>query len=397
MRILMVHNRYLQRGGEDESYEAESDLLEAHGWQVERYEEDNLRIEQLGRVRTAARSIWSWQAHRYVREAHRLRHFDILHVQNFFPLISPSVYAAARSRGAAVVQTLRNYRLLCPVGTLFRDGQVCEDCVGRRVAWPGIRHRCYRQSAAASGAVAAMVGIHNMLDTWTDMVDVYVAPTHFARAKFVEGGLPAERIMVKPNCVHPDPGVGAGDGGFALYVGRLSPEKGIGTLLAAWSRLQQPPPLKIVGDGPLAAMVRKAGQSIRAMEWLGWRPNDEVLELIGRAAVLIMPSIWYETFGRVVIEAFAKGTPVIASNLGAVAELVTHGATGRLFAPGDPAALAAEVDWLFGDARRLGEMRRAARASFEKSFSAERNFAMLSDIYARARAMAQRRAGNPLG
>lgn len=393
----MVHNRYLQRGGEDESYEAESDLLEAHGWQVERYEEDNLRIEQLGRVRTAARSIWSWQAHRYVREAHRLRHFDILHVQNFFPLISPSVYAAARSRGAAVVQTLRNYRLLCPVGTLFRDGQVCEDCVGRRVAWPGIWHRCYRQSAAASGAVAAMVGIHNMLDTWTDMVDVYVAPTHFARAKFVEGGLPAERIMVKPNCVYPDPGVGAGDGGFALYVGRLSPEKGIGTLLAAWSRLQQPPPLKIVGDGPLAAMVREAGQSIRAMEWLGWRPNDEVLELIGRAAVLIMPSIWYETFGRVVIEAFAKGTPVIASNLGAVAELVTHGATGRLFAPGDPAALAAEVGWLFGDARRLGEMRRAARASFEKSFSAERNFAMLSDIYARARAMAQRRAGNPLG
>ncbi len=182
-----------------------------------------------------------------------------------------------------------------------------------------------------------------------------------------------------------------------MYVGRLSPEKGIGTLLAAWSRLQEQPPLKIVGDGPLAAMVRKAGQSIRAMEWLGSRPNDEVLELIGRAAVLIMPSIWYETFGRVVIEAFAKGTPVIASNLGAMAELITHGATGRLFAPGDPAALAAEVGWLFGDARRLGEMRRAARASFEKSFSAERNFAMLSDIYARARAMAQRRAGNPLG
>lgn len=397
MRILMVHNRYLQRGGEDESYEAESDLLEAHGWQVERYEEDNLRIEQLGRVRTAARSIWSWQAHRYVREVHRLRHFDILHVQNFFPLISPSIYAAARSRGAAVVQALRNYRLLCPAGTLFRDGQVCEDCVGRRVAWPGIRHRCYRQSAATTGAVAAMVGIHNMLDTWTDMVDVYVAPTHFAHAKFVEGGLPAERIMVKPNCVHPNPGVGAGDGGFALYVGRLSPEKGIGTLLAAWSRLQQPPPLKIVGDGPLAAMVREAGQSIRAMEWLGRRPNDEVLELIGRAAVLILPSICYETFGRVAIEAFAKGTPVIASNLGAVAELVTHGATGRLFAPGDPAALAAEVGWLFGDARRLGEMRRAARASFEKSFSAERNFAMLRDIYARARAMAQSRAGNPRG
>jgi glycosyltransferase involved in cell wall biosynthesis len=268
----------------------------------------------------------------------------------------------------------------------MRDGRVCEDCLGKTLAWPGVWHRCYRDSAAATSVVAAMVAWHKVRRTWTRSVDLYYTLTEFARRKFIQGGFPAEKIVVKPNFVQADPGTGTGNGGYAVFVGRLSPEKGLETLLAAWSLLAADSvglPLKIVGDGPLAPAARAAAARNPRIEWLGARPLAETLQVIGRASFLVMPSVWYETFGRTIIEAFAAGVPVIASNLGAMAELVADGRTGLHFEPGDATDLAAKVRILLGDPPRLAAMRQAARREFEARYTAEANYQQLLRIYAR--------------
>jgi glycosyltransferase involved in cell wall biosynthesis len=229
-----------------------------------------------------------------------------------------------------------------------------------------------------------MVAVHDALGTWVEKVDVYVALTEFARRKFVQGGLPAERVVVKPHFVHPDPGPGAGDGGFALFVGRLSPEKGVDTLLAAWSRLGRHVPLKVVGDGPGAREVAGAAERRPEVTWLGHQPAAAVSELMGQASVLVFPSRWHETFGLVVIEAFAKGTPVIAARVGAMPEMVDHGRTGLLFRAGDADDLAAQVEWAFGHPAELSRMREEARREFEAEYGAERNYEMLMEVYSKA-------------
>lgn len=384
MRILSIHNRYQIRGGEDECHEAEVNLLREIGHQVEVYEENNDRVATLGNLPMAARTVWSQEAYETVRSRLTAQPYDVVHVQNFFPLISPSVYYAAKAEGVPVVQTLHNYRLLCPNALFFRDGRICEDCLGKFVPYAGVQHGCYRNSQIASGGVATMLTVHRAMSTWTKMVDLYIALTEFARQKFIDGGLPAERIMVKPNFVSPDPGPGTGNGGYALFVGRLSTEKGLDTLLAAWEHLSTQIPLKIVGDGPLADQVAKATQRLSQVEWLGRRPMAEVYALMGEAVFLVFPSKWYETFGRVAVEAFAKGTPVIAANIGAIAELVDSGRTGLHFRPGDTEDLIAQVEWLLANPVKLAQMRQEARAEFEDKYTAEKNYQKLKDIYIQA-------------
>lgn len=383
MRILSVHSCYQIRGGEDECREAEERLLQEMGHSVEVYEEKNERAATVNPMAMALNTVWSVKAYKTVRSRLVEQTHDVLHVQNFFPLISPSVYYAAKAEGVPVVQTLHNYRLLCPNALFFRDGHVCEDCLGKPVPLPSVLHACYR-NRRATGAVATMLTVHRTMRTWSNIVDVYIALTEFARQKFIEGGLPAEKIVVKPNFVHPDLGAGEGRGGYAIFVGRLSPEKGLDTLLAAWDRLRGVP-LKIVGDGPLASQVVKAVKKLDHVEWLGRRPLEEVYALMGEAKVLIFPSNWYETFGRVAVEAFAKGTPVIAANIGAIAELIDHGRTGLHFRPGDAEDLAAKVEWALAHPGELARMRREVRTEFEAKYTAQENYRRLMEIYALAR------------
>src|SRR5690606_14931584 len=235
--------------------------------------------------------------------------------------------------------------MACVNGLFFRDGHVCEDCLGKPFQLPGIVHRCYRGSLAASGTVAVMNLVHRGLGTWRDQVDVFITLSEFTRAKLVEMGLPPDRMVVKPNVVMPDPGPGDGSGGYAVYVGRLAPEKGLGVLLEAWGRIGERLPLHVVGGGPLEGLVAEAASRRgAAVVYRGELPAAEVLEVVGRASGLVFPSVWYESFGRVAIEALAKGTPVIVSDMGAMAELVDDGVTGRKFAAGDAADLARAVE-----------------------------------------------------
>jgi len=378
MRVLIVHNYYQRRGGEDRVFESEAALLEAHGHEVLRYCVHNDTIGESGGLRLAGRAIWSAAAYKAIRSICRNERPDIVHFHNTLPLISPSAYHAAKAEGVPVVQTLHNYRLACPPATFFRDGHICEECLGRRFAWPAIAHACYRGSRSASAVVATVVGVHHLLGTWTSMVDRYIALTEFARAKFVELGIPASKLMVKPNFVDSDPGAGAHTGGYALFVGRLDPEKGIETLLRAWRMLGGAPPLKIIGSGPLDRLLDSAPPGV---EWLGQRDKAEVASSMRDAAFLIFPSEWYETFGLTIIEAYATGLPVIASAVGAAAEIVREGSTGLFYEAGNAAMLADRVKWMLAHPTEVERMQAASRREFMERYTAAANYRVLVNIY----------------
>jgi glycosyltransferase involved in cell wall biosynthesis len=379
VKVLFIHTHYQQPGGEDQVYAAETALLRELGREVVNLTFDNRDLEGLSPWRQAGLTLWNQEAYRRVREAIREHRPDLLHLHNTFPLASPAVIHAAKAEGIPVVMTLHNYRLLCVNALFFRRGRVCEDCLGR-IPWRGVLHGCYRDSRPASAVVAAMLSLHRALGTW-NMVDRFIALTEFAKQKFIEGGFPPEKISVKPNFVHPDPGPGEGRGGYALFVGRLSPEKGLGTLLMAWERLGGKAPLKIVGDGPLAPEVQEAQKRIPGVEWLGRKAPEEVYALMGEASFLVFPSEWYEGFPKVLAEAFAKGLPVLASVLGSQGSIVDHGRTGLHFRPGDQEDLAAKVEWLLAHPNELARMRKEARAEYEAKYTAEQNYAQLMAIY----------------
>jgi glycosyltransferase involved in cell wall biosynthesis len=384
VKVLACHNFYQQPGGEDQVFADETRLLETRGHSVLRFTLHNDDIAHMGRLEVARRTLWNRDSYRTLRTLMASERPDVVHCTNTFPLISPAVYYAARAEGIPVVQSLHNYRLLCANSLMLRDARACEDCVGKFFPWPAIQHRCYRDNRAASAVVAGMLTTHRTLRTYRRMVSVYVALAEFSRRKFIEGGLPADRIVVKPNFVDPDPGIGAGRGGYAVFVGRLSAEKGLDVLLAAWSHLAEHIPLKIIGDGPLAEMVQTAAAADSRIEYLGRRNRQEVCDLIGDAACLVMPSVCYEHGPKALIEAYAKGTPVIASRLGAMAEQVVDGLTGRLFVAGDPTDLAARVSEFFRNAVSRVAMRHAARETYEQRYTAEPNYRALLAIYQRA-------------
>jgi glycosyltransferase involved in cell wall biosynthesis len=329
--------------------------------------------------------VWSDRARRRLARLIAAAPPDVAHFHNFFPLITPAAYVACRGAAVPVVQTLHNFRLLCPAGTFFRSGRVCEDCLARRTAWPALLHACYRDSRAASLAVAAMSRLHRWLGAWRDHVDVYVALSRFAASKFVEGGLPGHKIAIKPNFVEPDPGPREGAGNYALFLGRLSAEKGVETLLAAWRKLGCVP-LAIAGDGPLRHLVcgPDGGNRTNGRAFLGRVAHDRVPAVIRQARFAVVPSRWYEMFPLVIAEAFACGVPVVASRIGALAELIDDGCTGLLFEPGNADDLAAKAEWLWNHPEHALRMGRNARARYLSEYTAERNYEALMRIYQRA-------------
>lgn len=363
---------------------AEAAMLRRHGHNVVEYCLHNDAIEEMSRPRAAARTIWSSAAYRELRRLLQQQRPQIAHFHNIFPLISPAAYYACRGEGVPVVQTVHNFRLLCANALLFRDGAVCEDCLGKLVAWPALLHKCYRGSRAASGAAMAMLAAHRAIGTWRRVVARYIAPTEFVRRTLVRGGLPAHKVVVKPHFTNGDLPPGGGRGGYVLFAGRLAAEKGVETLLEAWRRLGGGFALKIAGDGPLAPLAREAAARDPAIEWLGWQAGERVRALMAEAAFVVVPSGTYETFGLVVIEAYAAGTPVLAPAAGALAELVEEGRTGWHFKPADADHLADKLRQILADPAATAEMRPAARREFALKYAEEPNYAALMAIYAQA-------------
>lgn len=388
LRLLLVHNRYQERGGEDVVFEAEGALLERSGHSVDRLVFDNDSIpgrrHPLTSARLAISTVWSRQSATSVREAVREFRPHVVHFHNTFPLVSPAAYSACKAEGVAVVQTLHNYRLICPNAILFRDGHPCHDCVGRTVPWPGVVHACYRGSRPQSAVVATMLAVHHRRRTWDCDVDVHIALTEFSRRQFIKGGLPEDKLDVKPNFLEPDPGVKTDAGGFFLFVGRLAENKGIDTLLRAWIEGNVQLPLRIVGDGPLTGLVERAASRSAYISYLGRLPRTSILEQMRAAYALVFPSLWYEPFGLVLIEAMACGLPVIASRLGTMIEIIEDERLGLLFTPADPVDLAAKVGWAWAHREELARMGADARLEYEARYTGERNYQMLMEIYTSA-------------
>jgi glycosyltransferase involved in cell wall biosynthesis len=388
MKILLVHNTYQQPGGEDVVFRQERELLERAGHQVLTYCRSNEEISAYSpvqRLALAVRMVWARDSRREIARLLEGQKPDLVHVHNTFLVISPSIYGACQEAHVPVVQTLHNYRLLCPAAIFFRQGRVCEECLEHSL-WRGVLHACYRNSHPETSAVALMLAVHRRRHTWTSRVNCFIALSGFSRRKFIEGGIPAEKIAVKPNFVYPDPGCRARSGEYALFIGRLSPEKGVVTLLAAWQRLQVRVPLRIVGGGPerefLEARVKQ--MELTDVRFLGQLPREEVTAALKGARFVLFTSEWYETFGMAIIEAFACGVPVICSRLGAMQEIVEDGRTGLHFAPGDAGDLAAKVEWAWAHPEEMAAMGRAARAEYEAKYTAERNYEMLMEIYGKA-------------
>ncbi len=385
MKIVMVQNYYQQPGGEDQAFAAESSMLEKHGHCVFGYTVHNDCITGMSSFELARCTIWNTNIASELRELIRKVRPDIIHFHNTFPLISPAAYYVAKAEDVPLVQTLHNYRLLCPNALFFRNGHICEDCMGKFVPWRGILHACYRENRAATSVIAAMLAVHRVLHTYRRMVDIYIALNDFARQKFIQGGLPAGKIVVKPNFIDQDPGIGNGQGGYAIFVARLTLEKGINTLLSAWEKIGGKIQLKIIGDGPLASQLSEASRSIFGVEWLGHKHRQFIMNLMKDAIVLIFPSVWYEGFGLTISEAFSVGLPVIASKLGVMSSMIDHRRTGLHFQPGDPEDLAKKMNWIISHPAELKRMRKAARAEYETKFTAELNYKMLIDIYETAK------------
>jgi glycosyltransferase involved in cell wall biosynthesis len=396
MRVLLLHNRYRNLGGEDAVVAAERDLLRAEGIEVFEYQAGNGTAGEhagLGALRRGLSSAWSQAAYETVRELCEQVRPTIVHVHNFWMSLTPSVHAAAQDSGAATVQTLHNFRLLCVNATFLRDGAVCEDCLGC-APWRGVVRRCYRGSAIASAAVANMIVTNRRRGTWERQVDAFVALSEHSRAKFVAGGLPAARLFVKPNFME-DPGSSLEPPSHSrtiLFAGRLSEEKGLPLLLDAWAahELSGIGRLVIAGDGPQRAeLIERAarlGLTAPQVQFPGRIAAAEVGERARVARALVLPSLCYENFPRAVLDAFANARPLVATGIGALGELVTHGRNGLTFPAGDVAALGGALGLLLREDALADRLGRQARAEYLERYTPERNVQSLVEIYRFARA-----------
>lgn len=383
-RVLVIHNRYQQTGGEDLVVDAEIDLLRQAGHEVIEFIRDNAAIRDYSAVRKASlllTSTWDRRTYRHLRQVIREQRPDIAHCHNLLPQISPAAYYACRDSGIPVVQTLHNYRMLCPAGTLFRNNQPCVSCVSALAT--GVLRGCYRGSRSESAAVAMMLGLHRQLGTWKNLIDAYIAVSHFSRDLIVAATqLPKEKVHVKSNFMACDPGPRTHRGNYALFVGRLSPEKGLLELLSTWRGLEHIP-LRVVGGGPdyPAALAIARDAAMGRMVLSGLLSPAETLEEIRGARFLIFPSRWYEPFGMALLEAAACGVPAIASRIGGIPELVRDGVTGLLFDPEDPQDLTAKASWAWEHPDELSAMGLAARAMYLEHYTAEKNYARLMQVY----------------
>jgi glycosyltransferase involved in cell wall biosynthesis len=388
VKILQIHNDYQQAGGERTAVAAQRSLLESRGHAVLPFSADNAEIEGYSAVEKALffpRTVFSRPIYRRLRELVRRERPDVAHVHNVFPLLSPAVYRALRAEGVPIVQTVHNFRLLCPNALFYTQGAICERCKGGNMIH-AVRFACYRDSRLLSALYAGTIMLHRGAGTFA-AIDRFIALTGFAATKLVEGGIARpDRITVLGNFLPaplPAPGPWDDRPASVLFLGRLSPEKGVDVLLEAMAACPELE-LKIAGDGPdlPRLQARAAELGLGNVAFLGFQERPARDALLREALALVLPSAWYEHFPMTVLEASAAATPLVASRLGGLPGLIDEGRTGWLFAPGDASDLAGRLRELAADRAGAAERGRNARRALEERWSADQHYAALMEVYA---------------
>jgi glycosyltransferase involved in cell wall biosynthesis len=377
VRVLILHSQYRSgpASGENRVVADEAQLLSDGGHHVDLFAPEPGQPKGLGLISTALGAIWSSEAAAEVKRRIDYAKPDIVHFHNLFPALSPAVLRVVDER-VPIVATLHNYRLLCLPATFLRDDRVCEDCLGR-VAWPGVLHRCYQSSFPASAVLASSLQLHKSIRTF-DRIRLYIAISDFVRRKHVEGGLSPKRIVVKSHFAW-SAERREGPGEYFLYLGRLSPEKGVSTLLQVWRSVRSK--LLIVGDGPDAARLR--GLAPRNVEFRGTLDPDRVGALLRRTRAVMAPSVSHEGAGRVVLEAYAAGVPVLVSRAGGLPEAVIDGQSGLVLPPRDIRAWTEATERLLEDSEseRMGE---AGWQLWAERYTPEKALLNLQNCYQKA-------------
>ena len=392
-RVLLVHNHYGSGvpSGENQVVESETHLLKQYGHEVNtffRYS-DEIRSKGLrGTITGALSTPWNPFSAKATKEAVNKLKPDVVHVHNTFPLISPAIFHSIGSRSARVL-TLHNYRLFCPAAIPLRDGNICTECLNRRSILPALRHGCYRNSRLATLPLAFNVALHRRIGTWSQQVDAFIALTEFQRDLMVEAGLPTDLVHVKPNFYPGKPMVldWSERRRSVVFAGRLTPEKGVESLVRAWIKWgASAPELRIVGDGESKERLMKLASTVPGtpIQFLGQLTGTETQEEIAQSRLLVIPSEWFEGFPMVVREAFAFGTPVAASDIGSLPTIVHQGENGVLFSPGNPQSLLEVVQRTWSEEGALEQLAIGARHSFETLYSESVNYSKLMEIYQQA-------------
>ena len=382
MKILQVHNYYQYSGGEDVVLKNEFDLLTSHGHEVSQFTKSNKEINNYSFIEKSKLffdTAYSKRVYEDISEIIKRNKPDICHVHNTMPLISPSVYYACSENNIPVIQTLHNYRLLCSNAYLFRDDKVCEECIGKS-PYNSVKYGCYRDSKLQTFSLARTIEKNNKWGTWNNKIDSYIALTEFAKHKFIEGGLPGDKLRVKPNFLSNDPGINYDSQNHFLFAGRLDVTKGVNVLLDSLQFFHEGMKILLAGDGPLKSAVQNSSK----VKYQGQLDRIELIKKLHASVSLIFPSIWYEGMPMLIVEAFACGKPVIASNLGSMAELIQDGKTGLLFDPGNATDLAEKINWAYLHKEEMKQMGINARKEYEQKYTAERNYDLLMKIYSEA-------------
>jgi len=386
MKVLLVHNYLRPPSGENIVFEHERSLLEAHGHKIAVYVKKNEEITtwSLGdRIGLPLNVIWSQKSYQEIKRLIQDFKPQIVHFHNIFPLISPSAYYACQQGNIPVVQTLHNFRLICPGALLFRNGKICEECL-RKSIWRGVLYGCYHNSKIHTAGVATMVAFHRLLQTWSKQVTLYITLTEFATKKFIDAGFPKHKLVIKPNFLINPPSPEFQNSGFVVFIGRLGEEKGLKILIEAWRNITTIP-LKIIGEGPMRFELEKIVRELNlSIEILGYRPPQECMNYLKMSQFFIFPSIWYEGLPMVVLEAMACGKPIIASGIGVLPELIKDKVTGLLFEPGNVNDLVEKIKWMINHKAEAIEMGKRARVEFEDKYIADKNYELLMDIYQKA-------------
>ena len=375
MKILVAHNRYLYRGGEDTVVDAEVNLLRQRGHQVWVYSRDNTELQYLAPFEAAKTTFWSRQTVQELQKIHQQFSPDLIHAHNTFPLISPSLYGVAKKLRIPVVQTLHNFRLVCPQAMLLREGKHCEECVGK-LPWRAIVHRCYRHSLPQTALTSTMLMVQRMRGVWHQQISRFIVLNQLCREIFERGGLPVDKLRIKPNFVESPEAPQWQHRQGGLFIGRLSTEKGIAVLIDALNKLPGHR-IDVFGKGPLQALVEASPH----LRYGGFQSSDVLRQKLNDAAYLVMPSTGMESFGLVAIEAFACGTPVIGTRHGGLRELIRHGQNGLLVPPNDANALASAIAYAESHPDQMRRMGMAARKNYLTSYTPERNYEQLIQIY----------------